>query len=171
MKYKGLIAGLFLLIPGILGAHPLHLTVTNLEYKAGASKWEMTVKIFSDDFSAVLALNQMPGLDLRKLPGQTQLEPLLGWLSENLVITFDHNRIPGSSMELKSWKTREDATWMTFEFSAPMPVDRISVRNTLLFDLYPDQKNLFIFTMGQIQLANEFKHRKPDWEVSLKGEV
>jgi len=130
MKVKGLILICMLLMAGGFWSHPLHLSFTNLEYKTGASRWELTVKIFSD-------------------------------------VWFDEREIPAGTWTLKGWKNKEAAVWMTFTFQEAMPVNQVRITNRLLLDLYPDQKNLFIFTMGQIQSSHEFNGKRTEAVITL----
>jgi len=147
-----------LLLVGLLGiglsgwSHPLHLSFTNLEYKKAHARWELTVKIFSDDFESAVSLNP------DRSPAT--LKQLKVWLDKQMVIEFDSRPVSSDQWKLKEWKTKDDATWITFTFSTDLPVRQVRVVNSLLLDLYADQKNLFIFTMGPIQSSHELTEKK-----------
>ncbi|MFH0761214.1 MAG: DUF6702 family protein [Bacteroidota bacterium] len=147
-----------MLLVGLLGigltgwSHPLHLSFTNLEYKRALSRWELTVKIFSDDFESAISLNH------DRMPAS--LKQLKGWLGKQLVIEFDDRSVSSDQWNLKEWKTRDDATWITFTFTTALPIQQVKVENSLLLDLYADQKNLFIFTMGPFQSSHELTGKK-----------
>ena len=150
-------------------SHPLHLSFTNLEYKTGADRWELTIKIFSDDFSNALLLSHIEGINPDKEPGTNEgLETLVAWLGNQLSVRFDEREISHRTWKLKGWKNKENACWMTFSFQAALPVKEITVTNNLLLNLYPDQKNLFIFTMGQFQSSFEFKNKRTEALISLQ---
>jgi len=139
--------------------HPLHLSYTHLEYKPANSHWEVTVKIFSDDFSDALNLAGLSGFDVLTEPGSKDRgSGLQEWLGRQISIELDDQLYPPEQWSLKSWKNKESATWMVFAFKAGKPVLNARIKNSLLLDLYSDQKNLFIFTMGQAEFAYELDH-------------
>jgi hypothetical protein len=140
-------------------SHPLHLSFTNLEYKPALSRWELTIKIFSDDFQEAINLNR------HRTP--EDLKKLKEWLDKQVVIEFDDRLIPSDKWTLKEWKSKEEATWITFTFSSDLPVRQVKVLNSLLLELYADQKNLFIFTMGPLQSAHELTGKKREVLIPL----
>jgi hypothetical protein len=72
-----------------------------------------------------------------------------------------------TNWKLDGIKVKDDATWLTFLISAPLPVSEIRIRNSILLDLYSDQKNLFILVMGQTQSAFEFKNKDQETVIKL----
>lgn len=132
-------------------SHPLHLSFSNLEYKKALARWELTIKIFSDDFESAV------GLHPDRSPAT--LAQLKGWLDKQIMIEFDSRSIPSDQWNLKEWKTRDDATWITFTFTTDLPERNVKVSNSILLDLYADQKNLFIFTMGAVQSSHELNQK------------
>jgi hypothetical protein len=149
-------------------SHPLHLSFTNLEYKTGGARWELTVKIFSDDFADALRLAQVQVIETESKPDSPEvISRLTDWVGSQLKIWFDGREIPAEKWTLKGWKNKEAAVWMTFIFQEAMPVNEVRITNRLLLDLYPDQKNLFIFTMGQIQSSHEFNGKKREASIIL----
>lgn len=159
MKVKSLLLVCLLFISLSGWSHPLHLSFTNLEYKKAFSRWELTIKIFSDDFESASSLNP------DRSPAT--LKHLRTWLDKQLVIEFDNRIISSEFWKLKEWKTKEDATWITYTFTNDLPVKQVKVMNSLLLDLYADQKNLFIFTMGPIQSSHELTEKKRTALISL----
>ena len=168
MKVKGLILICMISTAGAAWSHPLHLSFTNLEYKTRAARWELTVKIFSDDFADALRLGHVQEIDTNSEPVSPEvISRLTDWVGSQLKVWFDGREIPPERWTLKGWKNKEAAVWMTFIFQEAMPVTQVRITNRLLLELYPDQKNLFIFTMGQIQSSHEFNGKKREASISL----
>lgn len=164
MKLKYLLAGFFLCAALSVHGHPLHLTFTNLEFNTRNNRWTLTIKVFSDDFEA----------DLKKTTGTAATadrnktsEILKKWLQNSLQIRFDDRTIDIDSWKFEGIKVKEDASWLTYVFTAPLPVSEIKIKNALLLDLYSDQKNLFTAVMGQFQFAHEFKNKDQETVFTL----
>ncbi len=147
--------------------HPLHLTFTNLEFNTAKNRWVLTIKIFSDDFST--NLKAATGLNLAegsKAVKEETSKILKNWLDNRFMIWFDTRPLAIETWKFEGIKVKDDATWITYTITAPLPVTEVRIRNSLLMDLYPDQKNLFIFVMGQTESAHEFKIK--DQETTIK---
>lgn len=168
MKVKGLILIWMVLMAGSAWSHPLHLSFTNLEFKTGASRWELTIKIFSDDFADALSLGNLQKINTDSRPDSPEMVSMLTeWLGGQFKVWFDEREVSAGKWTLKGWKNKEAAVWMTYTFQEAMPVNQVRITNSLLLDLYPDQKNLFIFTMGQLQSAHEFNGKRKEVSIFL----
>ena len=149
-------------------AHPLHLTFTNLEFKTQNNRWEITIKVFSDDFASNLRMATGTDLQIDNKSKGADVEIVLGtWLENRFRIWFDSRPIEFKTWKFGGVKVKEDATWLTYSFNAPLPVSEIKINNTLLLDLYSDQKNLFVLVMGQTQSAFEFKNKNQETIIKL----
>ena len=159
---------LFLLMPALSGAHPLHLSFTNLEYREGQSSWALTVKVFTDDFQNSLELATNYSGPIPKTSKSADLgRVILQWLGGDLSIQFDDKEIDPSVWRFEGLKTQKDAVIISLSFRADPPVRSVKVRNTIHFELFADQKNLFIFTLGRFQSAYHFKKSDPEKLISL----
>jgi hypothetical protein len=168
MRLKYVLSTLLLASSLMTAAHPLHLTFTNLEFKPGQNRWELTIKVFSDDFASDvnLATGEAGVPEARSQRSEAD-RILKAWLRNRFTIGFDSNIVEVDSWVLRDIRVKEDASWITFSFTAPMPTREIRIRNALLLDLYGDQKNLFVVTMGQYQAAHEFKNKSAETAFKL----
>ncbi len=168
MRLNYMLTGVLLCAGLMLQAHPLHLTFTNLDLKSQNSRWVLTIKVFSDDFAANLKAST--GRDLSassNLDGPETQQILKDWLQSRLQIWFDSQPVGFETWKFEGIKVKEDASWLTYSFKTPLPVLDIRIRNTLLFDLYSDQKNLFIVNIGKFQSAHEFKNKDQETVIKL----
>jgi hypothetical protein len=144
------------LMPVLNGmAHPLHISTTNLDFRPTTGKWELTIKIFSDDFEEALRLDM------------ASKENITGWVNKQLMLYFDNQLVDAESFKLEEIRKKEDATWLRYTFKHTPPSSEVKVINKLLLNLYSDQKNLFIFTMGRFQSGLEFNARKTELTITL----
>ncbi len=168
MRLKYVVTGVMLLVSLLAYSHPLHLTFTNLDFKTQSNRWVLTIKVFSDDFAANLKMSNGSEAIIDKKSKSSETEQMLKkWLENRLMIWFDSKPIEFDTWKFDGIKVKEDASRITYTFTAPMPGSEIKIRNTLLFDLYSDQKNLFIVAMGQFQFAHEFKNKAQETIIKL----
>lgn len=148
--------------------HPLHLTFTNLEFNTQNSRWILTIKVFSDDFATNLKMaGEAESVASGRVKGSEADKALKKWLESRFLIWFDSKPVPPDTWKFDGIRVKEDASWLMYTFTAPLPISEIKIRNTLLLDLYPDQKNLFVLVMGQTQSSHEFKNKDRETIIRL----
>jgi len=124
--------------------------------------------VFSDDFATNLQMNIGAGIVIDQHSKGPDTDAMLKkWLDKRLMIWLDEKNIDLNTWKLEDIEVKKDATWITYHFSAPKPSTDVKIMNTLLFDLYPDQKNLFILAMGPFQTACEFKINYQETVIKL----
>jgi hypothetical protein len=167
-RLKSVITGILLLAGTLASGHPLHLTFTNMEFNTSNHRWTIVIKVFSDDFATNLNMETGADMAIDQKTRRGDADPVLKkWFGDRFRIWFDSKPVGAENWKLESIEVKEAATWLTYSFTAPLPTREIKVRNTLLFDLYGDQKNLFVLTMGQFQSAFEFKNKKEETVIKL----
>ena len=168
MKLKYVLTWVLLCAGSLAWSHPLHLTFTNLEFRTQNNRWLLTIKVFSDDFATNLKMATGTGTIIERKSKSTETQLVLKkWLENRLKIWFDSRPVEFDTWKFDDIRVKEDATWITYTFTASMPGSEIKIRNILLLDLYPDQKNLFIVAMGQFQSAHEFKNKDQETVIKL----
>lgn len=168
MNHKYILAWFLVCFSLTAQGHPLHLTFTNLEFNAQKGRWELTVKVFSDDFATNLKMATGTETVIGKRTNDEQTEALLKiWLESRLKIWFDQKPVEFGTWKFTGLTVKDDASWLKYTFTAPWPGSEIKIKNTLLLDLYTDQKNLFILSMGQFQTAHEFKNKDQETVIKL----
>ena len=158
-----LIAGIFF----SLLSHPLHMSFTNIEYVDSLQRWEMSVKLFKDDFGDELL--RMYGFEFAEdIADSTICEKVFRkYLNRSLILNFDNERIETNSWVYRGSKINYEAVWLNFYFSTDKMPKNIRIKNVLMFSLFNDQKNLLIFTYRGKQKAFQFKRKKPDIEFEI----
>ncbi|MFA6126928.1 MAG: DUF6702 family protein [Bacteroidales bacterium] len=168
MRLKYVLTLVFVSMGLLAYGHPLHLTFSNLEFNTKNSRWLLTIKVFSDDFATDVRLATDSETAIDKKSKSPETESLLKkWLANRLLISFDSKPVEINTWKFDGIRVKEDATWLTFSFTAPMPGSEIKIKNSLLLDLYSDQKNLFVLVMGQFQSAHEFKLKDQETIIKL----
>src|SRR3989441_7151240 len=136
----GVIVPLFM----ALAAHPLHTTLTQLAYHDADRSVEVTVRVFADDFRAVLARDVTDSAAAAYLRSAITLTDRAG---RPLAVVWCGMKRTG------------DLLWLCLRAPAPSGLSGLRVWVALLFDRYEDQINIvqaiyegrraaFLFTSG-----------------------
>ncbi len=141
--------------------HPIHLTVTNVEYLPQDKEFKVSVRFFKDDFAKAVKLSYgvMPDLDKSSSSDNALLKR---YVFDNLNIVVDGKTIKPDEVRLDGKRVDGMAIWFDFSFKYRKNPKKIVLTNKLMTNLYRDQRNLLIFTCNKTQKAFEFntKHTK-----------
>lgn len=123
-------------------AHKFYVSFAQVEWNAETKSLEIAVRVFSDDLE--LALQRAAKRDtisLDKTPDVDKL--LLAYLQQRLEI----ENAKGARQQLL-WVGKElnvDSVWLYVESPMPEGLSDAKARNSLFFELYPDQLNTMSF--------------------------
>lgn len=127
--------------------HDIHVSVCEMVYMEEDSKIEMSIKIFYDDLLNAVGLN----------PGEELPEDYTS--SDELITAFIHKnvkiRINGEVKDLnyEASHSYPPAVWSTFIIHQDSPIEQISMKNTILVDLFDDQVNMVTIKVGKKRKA------------------
>ena len=110
-----------------LAAHPLHTTLTQLAYRDADRSVEVTVRVFADDFRAVLARDVTDSA-------------AAAYLRSTLTLTDRAGR--PLAVVWCGMKRTGDLLWLCLRAPAPRGLSGLRVRVAVLFDRYDDQINI-----------------------------
>ena len=125
---------------GLPPAHEFHVTYGRLAIEEQVAVGR--IRFFREDLELALAASgELKALQMEATPAVDSL--FLTYFREHFRLEVGgrvlHGRIIGSGDDVLD---REPAWWYLIRFDAAEPIDDFLVRNTLLFDLYDDQKNI-----------------------------
>jgi len=138
------------------------VSFTSLELNIIEHRCTLAVKIFSDDFADRLRLDNLSealmGRDTLNMKDKSFFTP---YLTENLQIRLNGKYHPLDLWELDSVKNNFEASWIYYSKKIDDDCREISIRNSVLFDVFRDQKNLMIISRDNDEKAFQFTRRKP----------
>jgi len=83
----------------------------------------------------------------------------------------DNFKILIKDKELKyvneSIKRNDEAVWFYYKIETKKELRRFVIRNSLMLDLYPDQKNLLIMKKGKIERGYSFTIKKKEFTINV----
>lgn len=126
------------------GFHPYHVSATEMEYDASMKRVEISTKIFTDDFEAILAKLYKQKVDLTSKAMKPQMTNLIQkYITTHLSIKNNNQNLP---IQIFDWEIDHEAVFIYLTASAPQfsPAN-ISIQKTVLYDLFDDQVNIIHF--------------------------
>jgi len=135
--------------------HPVHVSVTNIEYNIVEKKIEIATKVFSADLA--LALNNY---SKNKFPiERTITERDKKWVERYLkskIEIFINKKNVTKNLKISQMKTDDIYLWIYYEIQEKSEIQHVKIRNTLFLDLFSDQSNLVISSFNKKENAYKF---------------
>ena len=136
--------------------HPLHLTYTQLDLDAKGAN--VTVKLFADDFGTALSRKAGTQISLADTANVANKKLVMKYIAENLKLADAKGRL--ASYRWQGWEWNHEAVWVHCRAKWPDGLDKVLVINSLMLDVFRDQKNLLIRSKNGDERPFSF-----DWDV------
>lgn len=145
--------------------HPIHVSMTNIEYIKSKKEYTITVKVFSDDFQNNIKALYNVDLHLgeeNELANTSNI--ITKYFNKALIVSFDGEK---QNLQYVSRKMNFEATWMVFKITDKEKIKKIDIKNDIMNEYYRDQTNLLIFTKGEFQKAFNLDYKDTEAKISL----
>lgn len=150
---------LFHLAGLVLGFHPLHVSVTEIEMDEKDKRLEIMIRIFTDDLELSLRqkLNQ-PELDLLSQPEKARNEMVSDYLKDHFKITLD-----GKTQQTNYLGHEQEDLALIFYIEVPnvKKWKTIQIQNDIIMETHADQSNLVHVTMREKVRSLRLTKNKP----------
>jgi len=162
-----------LLIAFNLFLHPLHMSVTNIEYQQEKQAFNLSFKIFRDDLEGALFHNYQKVMHFGQENEYAQADSLLNqYLSTHFALTFNQQQYTPGMMEfqgreVKSDPSGEEVLWVYYKLPLAQPLKQATVKNSILHDMFYNQKNLVFFNYKSTEKAYKLDMRERTHEIEL----
>ncbi len=145
--------------------HPVHVSFTNVEYIEEKNEISVSFQIFTKDFELLFYHLFEINLDLSNQESYNKYQNKTDQY-------FNHHFKFGADtlkLENNGYKRTDEFTWFYYRIplKSSLP-DKLIVQNTVLFDLFFDQKNLLIFKNTGFEQGYQFDIRNKKILISLK---
>ena len=155
--------------PGGPAPHDLHMAYGDLAIEGRVIAGR--IRIFKDDLER--ALGPLVGADALSLtPGSEADALVMRYLRDHLEIEVDGELLRATLVDSgQDELDRETVWWLVVQYEAPAPPESFTVRNTLLFELFDDQRNVFKFVRfpEQVQQTYTFTPGEAEHRVRLQS--
>lgn len=140
--------------------HPLHISVTEIEYNEKARALQIISRIFIDDLeTSIRSRKNMPELDILNPPnGITTKDLAAEYLKDHLKITLDGQL---QKLNFLGYEEENFAMVCYIEIENIKDFKVIEVENTIITETYDDQSNLVHVTYKGPIKSTRLKRDKP----------
>lgn len=151
-------------------SHPVHISVTNIEYNEQTKSFNTSIRLFIDDFEQIIYNKTSVKLNLGKENEHKNSKTYIdNYCKENLEIIFDSDKNISKKMIMTEYKVNSGENTVTIYYKIKEQIpQKVEINNKLLNDLYSDQKNLLIFTCKNTQEAIKFDFSKTNAKFTIK---
>ena len=126
--------------------HPFHVSVVELNHNAGDKTFEISCKIFTDDFEKILARNYKTKVDLINPPDKKAMDSLIKkYVTTHLSVKADGRPVQFTYL---GFEHDREAVFSYLQVDNIASVKKIEVTNKLMHDLFNDQINIMHITVG-----------------------
>lgn len=128
------------------GPHKFYVSVTEVEYNQNQSSLQIISRVFTDDMEKLLQTRYLKDLYLARESEHDQADVYLEeYLSQKLKITVDGTSYPHTFL---GKQYDNDLLILYIEVEDVKAVSQIYVKNQILTDLFPGQKNVVHVEVG-----------------------
>lgn len=127
-------------------AHPLYISVTEIDHNAKDKTLEVSCKMFTNDFEATLEKSVHAKVDLSDPKDKKAADKLIEeYVEHHLQLKVDGKAV---SLQFVGSEKEADGTWSYFVVNNIPAVKRIDVANSLLYDNFPTETNIMHVSVG-----------------------
>jgi uncharacterized protein DUF6702 len=127
-------------------AHPLYVTVTEINHNAKDKTLELSCKIFTNDFEAALEKTFHAKADLSEAKDKKATDKLVSdYIQKHFQIKADGKPV---LLEFVGSEKETDATWSYFQVSNMATVKKLEITNNLLYETFEGEINIMHVTVS-----------------------
>ncbi len=145
--------------------HPIHIMTTDIVHSEQFNNIEVTHKIFTDDLEKLLTRNYK-GLYNVGLPNEhpdTDAN-IKHYFAQNFDLKIN---AASARCDFMGKEVGQDAVYLYFEVENVDKVQNLTVKNTLLFDIFSDQSNLNHVRIGSSKKSVRCNKQKSEHLLSF----
>ena len=135
--------------------HPMHISVTEFEYNEKTKSLEIAHKIFLDDFERHLNQLYQKNLQLDTKKEAPDADVFIKkYIAENFTFKVNKKQITPTFV---GREVEDNAIWIYREIKDVKKLKSIEITNTIMLDIFDDQKNMVNFKSPQLKKSFLFK--------------
>lgn len=146
MKYRILFLLLIFSLSSYKKSHKFYVSVTEIEYNEDVQSLQIISRVFTDDLEALLQKRYDPSIRLLSTgdEGDTAAN-LKKYLGQKFRVQINGNSF---EVEYLGKEYEDDMTLLYLEVPNVPSVKSVKIKNAILTDLFPEQKNLVHFELN-----------------------
>ena len=122
--------------------HPVHVTLTSIDWVPESDLFKVFIRVYYDDFLLDYKLNgsEIPNIDFsgNNSGAKNVMEKYLG---DKVILKVNEKQLSG---KLQNIDLTDNEISMNLEYHSDKKPDFVTVKNLIMTALYPDQSNMII---------------------------
>jgi hypothetical protein len=129
--------------------HPVHVTLTSIDYIPATDSFKVFVRLYFDDFLRDFKLNggEIQEKDFSDT-NSSYLDVMEKYIGEKIIIKVNEKQLSG---KLQDMKLADNEISMSLEYSTGKKPKTITVKNLIMTGLYGDQSNMIIVRVNDFE--------------------
>lgn len=137
------IALVFSVLPHFLWSHPVHVSVTNIEFNIEKRGFLISFKIFYDDLETSILQTTQKKVSFKEKVSENDLSLAKNYIVNNFNIKVNEKELK-SKLKFATFNKNHEAIWLYFTLPFRSEIKIVEIQNSILMNLYDDQTNLII---------------------------
>lgn len=130
--------------------HPVHVTVANIDFNKEIRAFDISLKIFTDDFEGILNKTYNVQLNLgSKNEYSGSGKYITDYIRNNFGLIVNEDKNHSKRLRFVRKEYNEGAVWLYFTYKLTQKINYLTIVNNLLNDYYPDMTNLVIIKVDK----------------------
>lgn len=148
-----------------MNMHPVHVSITNMDYNINENEIDYSIKVFKDDFQLLFFHLYEKNIDFNdSVEVNKNFELISAYLKKSLQLEVNGEIC---DQKVNRFEIKSDAIWFYCKSPIKKKIISIKILNTVLLDLYADQKNLLIFTAGDFEKGYQFNLKNKNYLIEF----
>lgn len=136
-----LIAYSLLLLAAPALAHPIHTSLAEADYNRATKKLEVALRVFADDFEAVLTERAKTKITVAHTPRAVFDAHARTYLAERFTLRSPAGELVAFEFIGREFKDAANELWLFFEFPLSAGPDNATLHHAVLSEQFSDQLN------------------------------
>lgn len=120
--------------------HPFYLSVTEINYNEGNHHYELSFRLFIDDFELCLGNSSGSSVYLFGSKDSTRNDQLItNYINDHFKLVANNKNI---ELYFVGYEKEDQAVWCYFESDAELKPESINIQNKLLYEKFESQTNI-----------------------------
>jgi hypothetical protein len=129
--------------------HPVHVTITSIEYIKEENSYSVFLKMYHDDFLLDMEKNNIDsGMNISAEIGTLHKDIVNTYLGKNFLIFENQKQLTG---QISNMKIIDGEVMVYLNFKSERKPDSLTVRSLIMTGLYSDQANLMIVKVNNFE--------------------
>lgn len=134
--------------------HPVHVSLTNVEYNEQKEEFDIVFKLFMDDFEAIIEHKYGSKIKINSSEKDNEKQKYMTkYILEHFKFIIDEKDFTKEKLKFVKKENNQQAVWVYYRFKQKENIKKIEIKNSLMNDHFNDQKNLLFFKYKNTQEA------------------